>query len=140
MTPVHCRVKHSPEDGLYGDCLRACVATIMDREPEQVEHFADGGVDAETINDRMVEWLGKEGYAPFWCHYDPDYTLAELMEMQSAQNHNTVYMLFGLTSDDEPHVVVCKGGYVVHNPSWYPNPLVAPGRHGAWSVMVIAKL
>ena len=47
MTPTHCITKHNPPHS-YGDCLRACVATILDFDALDVPNFADAGVDADA--------------------------------------------------------------------------------------------
>lgn len=142
MTPVFCRVKHDPENGSYGDCLRACVASLLDREdnPESVPHFAHDGAVADIVNERMREYLATFGLAPWWSHYDPDLSREALLEVLSQSGPGCHFMLFGRTENDGDHVVICRDGQVVHDPAWYRAPLVKGGRHGAWSVVVLARL
>lgn len=140
MTPVFCRVKHDPEAGTYGDCLRACVASMLDLDPEQVPHFAHDAADAEIVNERMRAFLATRGLAPWWTHYDPNLTREALLETLAESGPGVPFLLFGRTGNDGDHVIICKDGEVVHDPAWYRAPLVQGGRHGAWSVVVFAAI
>ena len=142
MTPVFCRVKHDPESGRYGDCLRACVASMLDMEanPEAVPHFAHDGASADVVNERLRQYLTEHhGLAPWWAHYDPDLSLAEVLEAFKGGG-GPHFMLFGQTADGGDHVVICRDGAVAHDPAWWRVPLAKPGSHGAWSVLVFARL
>ena len=57
-------VKHDPENGLYGDCYRACVACLLNLEVDQVPHFYHDGCNSEIGDKRCREWLelGHEQY------------------------------------------------------------------------------
>lgn len=133
MTPVHCQVKHSEEAGTYGDCVRACVASLLDMEADAVPHFFHDNCDGYSGHARIKEFLATLGYAPFWANAGDD-----PRPMMDAQNAETHYMLFGSTAYGE-HVVICRGGVVAHDPAWVEEPLINPGEHGYWTILVIAK-
>lgn len=142
MTPVFCRVKHSPDDGLYGDCLRACVATILNYEhnPEAVPHFAHDGATPDIVHERLCEYLSSQhGLSPWVIHYDPTVSLEEMLDVL-AVNADVPFLLYGRTAYDTDHVVVCQNGKVAHDPAWYSVPLVKGGVQGSWQVVVFAKL
>lgn len=139
MIPVHCRVKHDPAAGTYGDCIRACVASILEMVPEAVPHFTHDDPGAIVANRRIAEFLATLRLAPFWSHYDGSATLAEVIAYQAEQNPTATYMLFGGLEGGGDHVVICKDGAVDFNPAWYSCNLVGPGAHGLWSVMVICR-
>jgi hypothetical protein len=138
MIPVHCRVKHDPDAGQYGDCVRACVASIMEIDAEAVPHFFHDDCNGDIGMDRVRAWLREQGLAPFFASFDGSHPMADILAMQKMQNPDVHYMLFGAT-DGGDHVVVCHNGKVAHNPSWYPTPIVGPGAHGVWTIMVIAR-
>lgn len=138
MKPAICRTMHDPDAGTYGDCLRACVASILEMDADDVPHFFHDGCDGETGTQRMRDWLGLRQLAPFFIQYDGHHSLAEILELQAIQNPDVHYLLYGRTADED-HVVVAHGGKVVHNPSWYPMPLIACGSHGLWTMMVIVR-
>jgi hypothetical protein len=138
MQPVFCRVRHDPEAGTYGDCLRACVASILEIDAETVPHFFEDDCDGATGMDRLRKWLGTQGLAPFAASFDASASLDEILGFQADQNPGVHYLLFGRTEGGD-HVVVAQGDKVVHNPEWYPSRLVAAGSHGYWTVMVLAR-
>lgn len=140
MTPQHCRVKHDPEQGTYGDCLRACIASLLDLAPESVPHFSHDGAVQDIVNDRMRAYLATHGLAPWWSHYDPAETIDDLLSIVGDNNPGIHYLLFGTTAGGEPHVVICKDAEMVWNPSWYGGKLVSAGLHGAWSIVVLVRL
>ena len=139
MTPVVCRVKHEPEAGKYGDCVRACIASIMDLHGEQVPHFYHDKPDGLTGSTRIREWLAPLGYQPFVTHYPPDLTRDDILNVQGEVNPDAYYILFGAHEHGGDHVVVCKGGKIVHDPSWYHAALIGPASYGCWSIMVIVR-
>lgn len=138
MTPVTCRVSHKPPEQ-YGDCLRACIASIMDRDAETVPNFADGGVDAITAWQLVRSWLAPQGLSVFITNYPPE-PLDDLLAMMQESNPDCHYILFGNTAEGMAHCVVGKGGKIVHNPAWVGCSIVGPLSEGAWSVWVIARV
>lgn len=138
MIPVMCRVKDDPENKSYGDCVRACVASILEMDGDTVPHFFHDNCDGTTGNKRICNFLKPLGYAPFMINYDGNIPRDDLMEMMTVLNRDTYYVLFGMT-DTGDHAVVYRGGKQAHNPSWVGSPIVRAGSHGMWSVLVIAK-
>lgn len=138
MTPVVCRVKHDPEAGTYGDCLRACVATILDLDAEAVPHFFHDNCDGAQAQIRVRKYLAKLGYAPMFSNWPGEVSLTELQEFMASQNPGVVCVLFGSTVEGD-HAVVCRDGKTVHNPAWFPHPIIGPNSAGWWQVMVVAR-
>lgn len=64
MTPVDQEFMHDPERGQHGDCMRACLASILDLPREQVPHFAQ--LDAEGKGhfwEMVAEFVRECGYS-----------------------------------------------------------------------------
>jgi|SRR5882757_4885683 len=138
MIPIVCQTKHDPDAGTYGDCMRACIASILEFAPDRVPHFMHDNCDPMEANQRMVKWLAHYGYAPFVINCGGEDTFADILAYMGEQNPTTYYMVFGRT-EYEDHVVVCRGGELAHDPAWYWSPLIGPGSTGAWAIMVIAR-
>ena len=136
MTPTFCTVKDDPANGQYGDCVRACVAAILDMPSETVPHFFHDNCDGETAFERIGDFLRPLGYAPFFINFPGSFE--EIVYSMKMLNPDALYMLFGRTENGD-HVMVYKGDTMVNDPSWLRLPLIGPGEHGLWSVMVIAK-
>lgn len=139
MIPAMCRVSHKPDERQYGDCVRACIATILELDTEAVPHFAHDDPDGITLANRVRSYL-MPSHTIYAVAYPGDTTMAELLEYIGEQNPGATYMLFGGTVDGGNHVVVCQDAKVAHNPAWYGCSLIGPGDSGWWVVWVVARL
>lgn len=61
MKPVDQICKHDPDAGLYGDCFRACVASLLELPAETVPHFLEDNCDNETFWNRVNDFLRDYG-------------------------------------------------------------------------------
>ena len=138
MKPCQCRVSHQPEKNQYGDCLRACVASILEVDPETVPHFFHDGCDGETAIKRLREYLKTFNLNAYYTIIDGSVKREEIYKYHKDNNPDIYYLLFGSTNTGE-HVVICKNDKVVHNPSWAGPSIVKPGSNGFWSTMVFVK-
>lgn len=138
MTPVHCLVRHQPPDS-YGDCVRACVASLLDLPAESVPHFAGIAKTGDEMLTYMRVWLMTQGYAPFIGHFDGDASVSEILQQQAMVNPGCYFMLFGRVEGGD-HVVICRNDKIVHDPNWYRTAMTGPGSTGVWIVMVLTKL
>lgn len=139
-----CRVKHQPPDS-YGDCLRACVATVLDLDAEQVPHFADCGASADEALAHARRWLGERGLTVACFAFPGSEPLSDVMEYMGAMNNGVTWLLFGSTakrgaSDGGDHVNVCRGGVVAHDPAWVPTSIKTPTSAGIWQIWVICRV
>lgn len=122
MTPVNCSIPHKPAEGKNGDCLRACVATILDLGREEVPHFAEdcGPEDGMLSFDRLTVFLQHRKMVPIWIAYDAAHpgSFEEIMSLVGQLNGDAHAILLCGTPSETDHAVVVKGGKVVHDPSW----------------------
>ena len=126
MTPTPCHVKHDPPN-TYGDCLRACIATLLDLDTARVPHFAhDGPTDDAVVLTRLRVFLRGRGLLPFSATYGG--TMDEVLNLMATVNRDVTYLLF-----NSGHVVVCCNDEVLHDPAWVPVKMDG----SVWSVMVL---
>lgn len=136
MTLHYCTVPHNPPFS-YGDCLRACVATLLDRD--DVPHFNKDNPTPEVAVSRLREWSERDGLVPYISALDGSEALSSVLDHMRQMNPNVPYLLFGSTAGGVNHVVVCRGGAVVHNPSTGAD-LVGPAAEGVWQILVMVRL
>lgn len=131
-----CKVKHEPPES-YGDCMKACIDTILDRD--DTPHVFDDrpGEEAWSI---MREWLASIGYSPFITCFPGELSLEEFFEQIKVNNPNAVFMLLARTNTGEDHAVICENAEVVHNPAWVRQPIERPHSMGVWVVVVLGKI
>lgn len=121
-----CKTPHNPPHS-YGDCVRACVATLM--QDDNVPHVF-GAHSNETSWAKLREYVALKGkkLALFPVQEDPFSFMSEV-------NPDVRYMLMGFNGSAN-HAVVCCGSRVLHNPSASPVP-DRPTELGVWIVGVV---
>lgn len=139
MIPANCLVPHKPDEGKYGDCLRACIATMLSLDSEDVPHFYHDGCDGDTGHARMVEYLASQGLVVVVLSGGESGTRDEIVTQFGTANPNAPYMLFGGMPGGGDHVVVCKGGAVFHDPAWIKVMMSGPTSQGVWLIMVLVR-
>lgn len=141
MIHHHCIVSHEPPKS-YGDCLRACVASILNIERvEDVPHFMHDG-DDERGNERLKEYLWTQGLRPFITALGGETTLSDVFTMMNAVNTDIPYLLFCQCGGGH-HVVICRNDKIIHNPAWINYPIEGPTLQNdvpLWVIMVFVPL
>lgn len=140
MTPQNQLIKHDPDNGLYGDCQRTCIAVILNLEPSEVPHFCD---DPNAVKGseqwwavRQEEWLAARGLSCATFAYNGDVPLEQVMGWTSKQSPTVPMILLGQSSIGSNHVVVVLDGEIVCDPSG--NGIVGPCIEGIWEISVIS--
>ena len=139
----HCQVKHDPENGTFGDCLRACIASILDIDDvHDVPHFFSDGCKAHVGYERLRSWLAVRNLAPFYVAFPAECTLSEVLNIVGGDiNQGIRYLLFGRVSENsENHVVVCCGNDIEHDPAWAPERFTLPPTDCDWQIMVLCAI
>jgi hypothetical protein len=91
---------HDPDNGVYGDCMRACIATLLSLPIQDVPHFLHD-CDYDKFDERVNEFLASRGL----CLVD---TLADATDFY--------HLIYGYTVRGTYHAVVGKNGNIVHDP------------------------
>jgi len=131
MNPRTCLVRHDPPNS-YGDCVRACVATLIDRD--DVPHVFDSRPGEEAYA-ALREYLAQHGKNLFLVGLPDDLTLDEILQGLEMNNPGMAYMLF-CDSGGSNHAIVCANGKVFHDPNWYKQQITGPSSIG-WVIGVI---
>ena len=131
---------HNPEAGEYGDCLRTCIACLIDAPSvESVPHFA--ALHYGNVNEmwRQVRlWLMDEHNLSLWfVPYATD-DWQQVTETCNALNPGMFYMLQGMSPGGD-HIVICQGDRIVHDPSQGGGGLIGPGSTGVFMVVLLVS-
>lgn len=145
MTPVESLIKdHNPAEGRYGDCFRACIASLLDLPAEEVPHFCDG-LDDDAAEDApgAVDAARRFIFEHTGCTYvEFPVTADDLDTMLSsfcARLKDVHYTLLG-ASGRANHVVVGCGDKIVHDPTYgTPHGIKGPCRDGLFWVGVLLR-
>ncbi len=137
MIPQYMQFRHEPPT-TFGDCFRACVASILELDINTVPHFhSDGCQDDGEITDRLNDWLFSEHELLKWAYaYPGSVPLADVMHYTGLNNPELHWILHGRTASGEAHAVICHGSVMVHDPSpWQTGGIVEPYEN-AWSIII----
>jgi hypothetical protein len=139
MTPEICRVSHNPERGQYADCVRACVASILDRPAVNVPHwFENPERDGENCQLNMQLWLAEQGKIAAMIGIPGNTPFPLLLAFMRDNYPDCYYMLWCNSGGD--HAIVGQNDKIVHNPAWIKSPVDGPHSSGFWIVWIICTL
>lgn len=99
--------------GAWGNCLSACVASILELPLKEVPLFHDLNEPYVPQVLRLTSWLRPLGLRASEGSM-PVIPIEDLFELD-AYLPGDFYILCGL-SPRRPHVVVARGGFIVHDP------------------------
>lgn len=126
MKPLQQRFRHKPDDGIYGDCHRACIASLLELELEldDVPHFGDGMPDADEFNRRVDAFLKARDLVSVGSPYDC--TLEHLLIVMKVTNPGAFYLLGGTSKTGVNHTVIGYEDKIIHDPSITQSGIVGP--------------
>jgi len=125
MTPVDQEFPHDPDNGVAGDCYRACIASLLDVPTADVPHFLHDFPSAEEADRRVADFLRPLGLALVTFHYHGEGQTPIFPEGVHYILHGKSPRFSGKQADGSVtvHCVIATEGLkVVHDPH--------PTRHG----------
>lgn len=141
MTPQKQLFRHDPENGVYGDCHRAAIASILDQPVADVPHFCEGDPDPETFNRRVRDYFASRGFCPITTVFDAEGGLDVILHSIKVQNPGTYFLLSGTSRTGCDHTVVACDGEIVHDPSLTDAGIIGPCSDGYfWAVFLGAAV
>lgn len=149
MKPVKQRYGSNPSRMEFGDCLRACVASVLELPLDDVPHVrwaaSEGNADsARSMWGQLKMWLRARNIGLLTIDI-PCATLPEALAWFNRRNPDSFAILGGVTPAGRPHVCVIYRGAVVHEPT--PRDaddarpsLAGPVPDGEWAGKFIATV
>lgn len=124
MIPVPQRIFASGGDALPGDCVKCCIASILELRYEDVPHFVAGevlGDDGAPLRwlEGVNAWLARRGYPLRLHQFSNNITGAEMKALRES---------LGL-----------KPGEPAQNNSWYRRSKIPDPHRGWWIASVISQ-
>lgn len=115
MIPVYQRNRHVPAASIYGDCLRASVASVLELALDDVPHFMHGLPAPEVWIPALKTWAKSRGLDAVFVAGAPN--LSDTLAMMAHGFPGRHYVLAGTAPGGLQHAVVGYGDRIVHNPS-----------------------
>lgn len=135
---------HRPEEGIYGDCLRTCIACLLHVKRDMVTNFMTDREDISRIHERIDEEL-LEVFGAYRVGFivPMDCGIQEALDMFGSFARGMPYMLTGMSRNGTNHVVLAQGTAIIWDPSLDGSGIVGPGEsedHGPfWGFEVICR-
>lgn len=133
MIPVKQTVMYQHEPRIYGDCMRACVASILDLPITEVPHFLEvANGDNYEFHDLIEEFLLSRGYAVLWQH--------DLAYHWKPGSPSVYHLMSGPSPRGEGlfHAVVGRNGASYFDP--HPSNAMLAGDKETWTCSFIIKV
>lgn len=127
------RYRHKPEEGIYGDCHRTCIAMLMSLDRDEVPHFAHG--DPPDWRARETEFLAEHGFGNFVIGFSC--TLDELFNYMRHVNPGVFYILSGSSKNGTGHSVVAINDSIIADPSLDDSGIVGPMEDGLYWIQTL---
>lgn len=118
MIAQYQRFKHDPENGSYGDCHRAAIASVLEIAYEIVPHFMNGlgPRDGDIFEQREKEFLKEFGLVPVCIPFTSEAGLEGVLEVIGARSPGVYFLVGGKSERGVGHTVVGYGNKIVHDP------------------------
>ena len=136
MIPVDQEFLHDPTNGINGDCLRACIASILETSIENIPHFLRSG-SAKDCNNELNLFLAERGLFLL----DVEYSGAKaILDANILIGHACYHLIAGPSPrhKDLYHSVVGRNGDIIHDP--HPSRDNLGGTHKDWVISFFVSL
>jgi len=117
---------HKPDEGVFGDCFRTCLAVLLGVDADEVPHFLRSG----TFDDAEYEqWLKSNELHLIRVTFPGETPQENVMFTADQMGGGLPYLLSGYSRTPSNHVVVAKGNEIICDPSLTESGIVGPMRH-----------
>lgn len=125
MKPQKQRYRHKPEEGVYGDCHRTCIAMLLDMDRDSVPNFAEQYPDdGRSFQLACEDWLNAHGLATVNIPFNP--SLQEVFDFMRVVNPGVYYILGGESRTGVNHSVVAVNDMIAADPSLNDSGIIGP--------------
>ena len=120
---------HDPENGIHGDCDRACLASMLGLPIGDVPHFFDGVNTSEecvAAYKTRKKWLNDRGVTYIQVKIVGDEDYEKVIRSTSYENPGIPFLLVGESRNGTTHVVICLDGEIIHDPALDNSGIIGP--------------
>lgn len=130
---------HKPQEGSWGDCFRACIASILDFEHvADVPHVYDKGASAEEATEHLNKLLARGNLVYVEI---PLAATADQLRVYLKRYYKNIHVIIGCSSKHGNHSVVMKNDDYMWDPSIDNSGCVGPMDDGYyWIGNILLKV
>lgn len=134
MIPYKQLCRHDPENGIYGDCHRTCIASILALPIEDIPHYH------ENQHKQLTEWLNDRGLTFIQIVFQGINSLEDVLLTMKLTNPGIHYILGGMARNNVNHSVVCCDNKIVCDPAIDNSGITGPMDDGHYWIQFIGIL
>ena len=108
MQPIKQTILHDPDNGQYGNCFQACIASLLEMPITQVPHFYEHGENGSEALSKLNTWLALHGMGFF----DISGNIGDIFK----NNANTYHIISDYSPRNNFHTVIGLNGEMVFDP------------------------
>ncbi len=107
--------KHDPDNGVYGDCFRTCIAIILDDDPETIPNFCDPS-QFDDHKKATRKFLNGRGLDLYTTMYPGDIAFNDVLFTVGHYNPDIPVIITGKSPRGVSHCIVAMNGEVFCDP------------------------
>lgn len=119
MKRIYQTILHDPDNGQYGDCTRACIASVLELDIEEVPHFTDKNRTYNLAMDKIQEFLMQYGLILYWSWHETKYLSGVISRVKWGLNSNPLpipLLIQGKSKRGFSHTIVATSDGKFHDP------------------------
>jgi hypothetical protein len=124
------KYRHDPENGVFGDCYRTCLANMLGIARDKVPHYVttmDPKEWEDEVQPKYTEWLSDRGLQELAIPVGGDVSLNHILEWQRTRSaFPATAMLTGTSGTYCNHCVLIRDGEIIHDPSLDDSGIIGP--------------
>jgi hypothetical protein len=148
MLPQKQLIETDVDAGVWGDCYRTALATVLGMWALEVPHFYEDV--PSDMGDKwdwglatlqwIDSWLMDKGFVRFALLFGEGLELDQALALAGKVSAGQPYLFSGRSASGLAHVVVCQGNRIVWDPSIHNLGLSQPmAKSNMWLLEIIAR-
>ena len=142
MKPQKQAFLHEPDKGIYGDCYRTVMACLLDMDRDEIPHSHEGWAEFKEANAQwqaMRGFLAERGLREVVIPLLGTMPIDDVLACMSNSNPGLHWLLLGTSRSGVSHVVICRDGEIVWDPSIVDSGITGPASDGNWWVSFLGR-
>lgn len=124
--------RHKPDEGIFGDCYRTCIACLLGLDPDEVPH-EQRQMESDEFVAFYDNWLKSRGLHRLVVVLNGD-SLDDALATAGAFSNGMPYIFSGTSRTGVNHAVIGKDRTILHDPSLTDAGIIGPTDNGYYYV------
>jgi hypothetical protein len=132
MLKQHQLFAHDPENGIFGDCHRTCIASILGIPQVNVPNFGVHYEDGPAFSKAVREYLDSRNLVEVNIAFTGSTPMQEILNSRESLAPGVMFIFSGESERGCDHSVVAGCGQILMDPHPDESGLIGPCGDGLW--------